>query len=303
MGQGEALHARVTSAGCREELRIVLAALAEERGWGFHHLARFNDLLSHLPSVTDVVVCEYIDEPTELLPWLMSNFNTRSFQPILLVVPQDNLYRIQQTIAGKTIAVSTLPFQPGELAEKIDTLALHGRWVAEQHLHFKNLQNETTTWEFRSDTPGLLLFVPPAIEEAVMAGWADQAWRLRMELTLQEALANAVEHGNLELASSLKEELDPLTQVDRFTQLMRERMNDETFASRIVRVSCSLKPTEIEISITDQGLGFNYESRVKELAAEDICHGRGIALMKASTDAVTYSEGGRCITFTKYFKK
>ena len=92
-----------------------------------------------------------------------------------------------------------------------------------------------------------------------------------IRLALEEALINAVKHGN---------KLDP---------------------SKIVRVRYRVTETELEVAIEDEGAGFNPAALPDPTLDENLCMtaGRGILLMRAYMDAVVYSPKGTCVTLTK----
>lgn len=94
-----------------------------------------------------------------------------------------------------------------------------------------------------------------------------------IEISLEEALYNAIVHGN--------------------------GINSK----KTVNVSFSIDDNLFEITITDQGGGFN----VKELTSLDCTrkdrilrgNGRGLFIIRKTMDHVEYSDKGRCITMKK----
>jgi serine/threonine-protein kinase RsbW len=93
-----------------------------------------------------------------------------------------------------------------------------------------------------------------------------------MQLAIEEALINAVEHGN---------RLDP---------------------QKHVTVEYSITSTELEITITDEGCGFN-PNRVPDPRVDENIHnvtGRGIVLMRECMDSVNYNEKGNSVRMVKH---
>lgn len=122
-------------------------------------------------------------------------------------------------------------------------------------------------------------------------------------LALEEGLINAVEHGNLGLDSALKP--DSFLDEDAYEALRRERLADEVFASRRVRMRISCVEGAAEVRITDEGEGF--DPTVAETASGVMAaggavdrgpgetlagalgkSGMGFALMRRAFDAVRY---------------
>jgi serine/threonine-protein kinase RsbW len=92
-----------------------------------------------------------------------------------------------------------------------------------------------------------------------------------VEIALREALANAIIHGNDE---------DP---------------------RRHVHVTCRCEPDEVSIAVKDEGTGFDVDNLPNPTAPENIesAHGRGIHMMKALMDEVSFEEGGVLVRMTK----
>ena len=92
-----------------------------------------------------------------------------------------------------------------------------------------------------------------------------------IKLALEEALINAIKHGN---------KLDPNKQV---------------------HITWSVTPEQAEIVIEDEGPGFVREVVPDPTLEENLekCSGRGILLMEAYMNSVEYSHGGRRLRLVK----
>lgn len=144
------------------------------------------------------------------------------------------------------------------------------------------------------------VFPFPILDQLHGAGLLDVKEKLRLQLALEEALANSLEHGNLELLSEWKEEIDAQG-IDRYTQLKQERLNQSKYADRMVTIVCDFDCERLLIRITDQGNGFTPAPKpIVPVGNEDpAVFGRGIALIEQTVDDVRYSCGGRQITLVK----
>jgi serine/threonine-protein kinase RsbW len=93
-----------------------------------------------------------------------------------------------------------------------------------------------------------------------------------IQLAIEEAMINAVEHGN---------KSDPL---------------------KTVTVEYSITPDTFAISITDEGCGFTPD-KVPDPREDENLHnvtGRGIVLMREYMDSVEYNAKGDCVRMIKY---
>jgi serine/threonine-protein kinase RsbW len=111
------------------------------------------------------------------------------------------------------------------------------------------------------------------IGEKVAQFTGSQDYSFQVKLALEEALTNAVRHGN---------KLDP---------------------SRSVAVSVELKADSVSIDVHDQGSGFDPDAVPDPTAPErsDKPSGRGVFLMRKIMDSVEYYDKGCGIRMTKRF--
>ena len=126
--------------------------------------------------------------------------------------------------------------------------------------------------------------------------WAQDE-RLRISMALEEALTNAICHGNLEVDSKLKDQED----ICAFENLVVERQDCEPFCQRRVRVQAQFSPEEIVFQINDEGPGFDVSSLPDPTAPENIMKpsGRGLLLIRTFMDEVTHNDTGNRITLVK----
>ena len=155
-------------------------------------------------------------------------------------------------------------------------------------------------YQFRTDEIADCEVEWPLLNRLVDAKLMEPSVRLQLILAYQEALANAVEHGNLELSSAWKEEFDN-EHNDRFGKTRRARLADPQYAGRIIWMRHTYRPGEITLEIRDQGPGFIPQKPEPEpvVESEPLCHGRGMAIMNGSMDEVVHAEGGRHIMLRK----
>ena len=93
-----------------------------------------------------------------------------------------------------------------------------------------------------------------------------------IKLALEEALVNAVKHGN---------------KLDK---------------AKVVRVQYHITDQRADIAIEDQGTGFNPAELPDPTADENLemCSGRGILLMRAYMTSVVFNPVGNKVTLTKF---
>ena len=119
---------------------------------------------------------------------------------------------------------------------------------------------------------------------------------LRLGVALQEAMANALYHGNLEIASDLRGVDD-----EAYGRLVSERLTQSPYRDRKIHVRSLMDPDWLEIRIEDEGPGFDpgLVPDPNDPANLDRSHGRGILLMRTFMDEVLYNETGNIVTLRK----
>jgi serine/threonine-protein kinase RsbW len=125
-----------------------------------------------------------------------------------------------------------------------------------------------------SSDPAEARRVQDDIEQLLQARRINDHDVFSIKLALEEALVNAVKHGN---------------QMDR---------------AKKVRIAYQLHTDRFEILIGDDGPGFDPEDVPDPTAFENLerpC-GRGLMLMRHYMTAVTFNERGNCVTMSKTFR-
>ena len=136
----------------------------------------------------------------------------------------------------------------------------------------------STTTEIKEDLPSQITVISPFVDRLVLAlkpfvenSKAVVGAEEDIETAVREALANAIIHGNRQ---------DP---------------------HKSVYVSTICKEGEISITVRDEGQGFD-ASAVADPTAEEklkLNHGRGIYLMRALMDEVSFDRNGTVVRMRK----
>ena len=125
----------------------------------------------------------------------------------------------------------------------------------------------------------------------------DESDLVRIGVALHESLTNAVNHGNLELDSELRQEDEQL-----FYELGETRKLIWPYCDRRVHVFASLEGEQVRFVIRDEGPGFNHRKVLDPTQEENLerIGGRGLLLIRSFMDEVSYNACGNEITLVKY---
>jgi CheY-like chemotaxis protein len=124
----------------------------------------------------------------------------------------------------------------------------------------------------------------------------DQIERVRLGVALEEALVNALYHGNLEIKSEMLEDNH-----DNYYALVEERCLTGPYKDRAILVDVHVTRERASFTIADQGPGFDPENLpdpTEEVNLDKIS-GRGVLLMRTFVDQLTYNERGSVVTMIK----
>jgi len=130
------------------------------------------------------------------------------------------------------------------------------------------------TWSFEqciaSDPAEGRMVVSQLLEELERQQWPESDV-FAVHLALEEALVNAIKHGN---------QRDP---------------------SKHVKVSCQMRPDRISIRITDEGEGFDTETvpDPRDEANLEVPSGRGLMLMRCYMTSLEFNRKGNSVTMEK----
>lgn len=119
---------------------------------------------------------------------------------------------------------------------------------------------------------------------------------LQISTALTEALRNAIDHGNLELDSSLRDEDD-----HSYHELGEKRAKMPPYRDRRVHFNTRLTPEEVTYVIRDEGPGFDPSSLPDPTDPENLLRagGRGILLIRTFMDDVSFNDKGNELTMVK----
>ncbi|OHC75400.1 MAG: hypothetical protein A3G18_05725 [Rhodospirillales bacterium RIFCSPLOWO2_12_FULL_58_28] len=109
-----------------------------------------------------------------------------------------------------------------------------------------------------------------------------------LELSLQEALANGILHGNMGLKKTLPDDYHDLAP---YGEMIRSKLNDLEHGQLHIEISARWGGDFIEMSVLDHGAGFDINAPIKKGIT-----GWGLSLIRKMAETVFVTDGGRKIT-------
>lgn len=148
-----------------------------------------------------------------------------------------------------------------------------------------------------STAAALRLDVADAMVMALVARhpWLE-ARATDMRYALQEAVGNAVVHGNLGLDSSLRGSLAGLRE---FSTIMEQRRSDPVLSARPIVICVAAVSEGVEIAVDDVGGGFTPGRIAMPIGpAEAAGGGMGLGIIQRCCAALRFERGGSRIVMT-----
>lgn len=143
--------------------------------------------------------------------------------------------------------------------------------------------------------------IPPLIayfqEQMTRFQLCESSTRIRIGVALEEALLNAMYHGNLEVSSELRQNGD-----DAFHRLAEERRQQVPYRERQIFVDASVSHGKATFVVRDEGPGFDRSVLPDPTALPNLekTSGRGLLLIQTFMDEVSYNAVGNELTMVKH---
>ena len=200
--------------------------------------------------------------------------------------------------ALKTGAASYVPKK--NLSRDLEETMLSVLSVAQteqaEQLVFDSLARVELTFELGNDVTVLRPLIAHMQAQMRRLHICEESDVVRISTALQEALMNAIEHGNLELDSSLREMKD-----NTYSQLGQERRRIAPYKDRKVHVKAIFDHKQATWTIRDEGTGFDPETLPDPTDPANMqrVSGRGLLLIRTLMDEVTFNEHANEICLIK----
>jgi CheY-like chemotaxis protein/anti-sigma regulatory factor (Ser/Thr protein kinase) len=169
---------------------------------------------------------------------------------------------------------------------------------ADRH-HYRVLECLTGTefhFQLENDPTLIPLLIGHIGEHLGRMRFCDQTELIRMNVALNEALYNALYHGNLEVGSEMRQQ-DELV----FCELAERRRRQSPYQDRRVDVTVKVGRAEAVYVVRDEGKGFDPSKLPDPTVAANLDRigGRGLLLIRTFMDSVSHNRRGNEITMVK----
>ncbi|MFB3785127.1 MAG: response regulator [bacterium] len=226
----------------------------------------------------------------------------RRQKPEIPIVILTGFGRREDVIEALRLGASNFLLKPQEV-ELVATVAgkilrmRHRKKLEQQIFDFFNEEHQT--YCIPTDLQYTLALIDLLSEKITRVSICDDSELTNIRIALDEALVNAIVHGNLEIPSRTKG--SSLDEMMAFNQIVRERSQLSPYRDRKVRITRHLTPDYVCFTIEDEGKGFDWKSLPDSLDHVKILanHGRGLFLIRAFMSHVEFNDKGNRIIMVK----
>ena len=278
--------------------RLMIGGLLQREGaMEVLYAANGNEALEALAaSIPDLVVTDLVMPELDGLGLVAAVRERFPLVPVILVTSQGS-----EKTAVKALQEGAASYVPkrslgSDLAETVEVVMSSAAQKRCRWRFMGAMTSSEAVWALPNDRT---LFGPLVgyIHEALTnLGLLAEAERTRVGVALEEALVNAVEHGNLGVDSALRAQ-------DRsaYLELVAERRDSEPYKDRKIHFEVRLSQTEARFTVRDEGEGFDPASLPDPRDPENLLKvsGRGVLIMRTFMDEVRFNEDGNEVVLIK----
>ena len=286
---------RVLIVDDQDALRGMLARMVERAGFEPVEAKDGEEAIERFRALSPIVVVSDVMMPRmDGLALLEQIKKIDRGAAVILMTGLGNEEVLLQALRGGATNFFKKPFNVSELIQEIRAVAEYRRESARSTFSTPFLEEETKQFRIPTGDERYL----PLINQVTLQlpSILPEEEILNLKIGIEEMIVNAVEHGNLGISFAEKA---AAIEAGTLRELIVERLRGEG-AARVVTVASRLTRELFEITIGDEGEGFDWRALPGVEAANLLtCNGRGIFLTKIYFDEVRYNERGNEVTLVK----
>ena len=247
-------------------------------------------------TIPDLVVTDLFMPVVDGLEFVARARREFPFVPVVLITSKGS-----EELAVQALQQGAASYVPKRLLSRYLIETVRNLLVAVQEQRSRvtllgTMQSDVCKFSLTNDVKLAHALVGYILESMAHIGIGDEIGRLRTCVALEEALVNAIHHGNLEVASALRQKDD-----NAYYDLIKERRPKPPYCHRRVQVHVKMNEVEAEFVIRDEGPGFDVATLPDPRDPENLekAMGRGIMLMRTFMDEVIFNAKGNSVTMIK----
>ena len=285
-----------------EQSRLSLGSFFEGHGWRYEVVRDPSAMVGALErGKFDLVIADIEIAGADSIKFFKEILQRDPSQAVIALSPSASYDDALTYFRNGATDLLARPIDFSWLERVVQQIIFSRRNDERERATYRYVTKEEAEMRFSSaDLAALSSVSLPIVSRLVSSGEILEAEALKLRLAVQEAVLNGFEHGNLELDSRWKEDVDSDGR-DKFTSIRNARIKDPAFSQREVVVRLVRCARRLEITVKDEGKGFLNDGAFPGAGAIDSlsCSGRGLSLMSSAVDEVRFGANGSEVTLIK----
>ena len=272
--------------------------LTMEMGWLAEAVASVPEAVCVVEGACPHLIIAGLHGPNDSSLGLLDELHARAPELPVVVLMDEGAEVLTLTALQKGAAgYSNIAHLEQELPEILERVASAARSVRDRKRLRECLTRVELEFALDNDPAMVPTLVADVQDHMGLLGFGDKSALVRLGVALEEALLNALIHGNLELSSALKQKDDSLYQKE-----IHERRFKRPYSRRRLRFRARLRRSKCEFTITDAGPGFDPAALPDPTDPANLekVSGRGLLLIRTFMDEVRFNRKGNRIRMVKH---
>lgn len=221
--------------------------------------------------------------------------------PVILLTAHGNESTAVEALTSGAASYVPKSQQAERLPETVERI-LTQLWADRNRQHLASCLRELHCGYTLDNDPALVTTLVDQMQQTLAGiGLGDAGERIRVCVAFEEAMLNAMYHGNLEISEEELTRARATLRRESLAQLAAQRRGQPNCRNRKVAVDAHISKEGARFVIRDQGCGFLPETQTTNRLADYFEQGRsrGLMLMRSLMDDVTFNRTGNEVTLVR----
>ena len=220
---------------------------------------------------------------------------------VVVMTAHEDPITAQEALRAGAVAFVPKARQSDWLSETIDRV-LRRRLLEQKSLSvFRQLEKIECSLRLESDPETIFPFLDFLQDSLAVFYPRDVNGRISFVLAVEEALLNALYHGNLEIDRQHIQNRESKLN-GRLAEMVRIRRSQSYYSRRQIIVGVSITASNARVEIQDMGSGFDVENLVRRNGENpyETGHCRGLTLMRSLAGEAIFNDRGNQVTLVAH---
>ena len=271
--------------------------LGREEGLAVSYASSGAEALTKMADETpDLVLTDLVMPDMDGLELVAEVRNRHPLVPVVLMTGRGNEELAVRALRGGAASYIPKTVLGQELVETLRSVLEVSHESRSRALLMRSMIHSESVFVLGNDAELIGPLVNYLQQSLTAMGLCSETETTRVGVALDEALINALHHGNLEVDSSLRHD-----NLEEYHRQLAERIDQEPYRERKIHVSAVYERGEATFVVRDEGPGFDPDSLPDPTDPANIArpHGRGVLLIRTFMDEVVYNAKGNEVTLIK----